>query len=290
VSEERKGRLAEAVERARLESERAREYAEDARRRSPVVDLVWNVADRDRSHLGGLLAGAVAFRGFLWLLPFTLLFVGALGAVTAVVGDAPDDLSDELGLQGVLTDLVREGAEQSGWWIALAIGLFGTAYAGLGVVRALRISHAAAWGIRPERGANPLMGSLWVFVVVTGLLVVSTFVTWLRESSGLLGTILTVLGMAAVYFLVWWRVSSVLPRREAPLRTLVPGAVLVAVGMQCLSLFTIYYLADRAERATSLYGAIGVALTLLLWLYIISRLIVGAAILNAELAQRPARR
>lgn len=291
MSEQRKGRISEAVERARIESERAREYAEDARKRSAVVDLVWNVADRDRRHLGGLLAGAVTYRCFLWLLPFTLLWVGLLGAATAVAGnDAPDDLSDELGLQGVLADLVREGAEQSGWWIALAIGLFGTAYAGLGVVRALRISHAAAWGIRPERGANPLMGSLWVFVVVTGLLVVSTFVTWLRESSGPLGTILTVLGMAAVYFLVWWRVSSVLPRREGPLRTLVPGAVLVAVGLQCLSLFTIYYLADRAERATSLYGAIGVALTLLLWLYIISRLLVGAAILNAELAQRPPRR
>ncbi len=186
----------------------------------------------------------------------------------------------------MLADLVRDGAEQSGWWIALAIGLFGTAYAGLGVVRALRISHAAAWGIRPERGANPVLGSLWVFVVVTGLLVVSTFVTWLRESSGPLGTILTVLGMAAVYFLVWWRVSSVLPRREGPLRTLVPGAVLVAVGLQCLSLFTIYYLADRAERATSLYGAIGVALTLLLWLYIISRLLVGCG--DPERGARPA--
>ena len=56
------------------------------------------------------------------------------------------------------------------------------------------------------------------------------------------------------------------------------------VGVQGLHLFTVYYLAGRAERAASLYGAIGAALTLLLWLYIVARLMVGGAILNATLA------
>lgn len=290
MSGERKRRVSAAVERARLESQRAREYAEDARGRSPLVDLGFHVAERDRQRLGGLLSGALAYRFFLWLLPFTLLLVGALGAITAAVGSAPDDLSDELGLQGVLTDLIRDGAQQRGWWIALGIGLFGTAYAGLGATRALRISHAAAWGMRPGRWTNPLKASLWLFATVLGLLAASALATWLRERSGLLGSIATIVGMGAVYFLVWMRISSVLPHREVHARTLVPGAALVAVGMQGLSLFTVFYLSDRAERAASLYGAIGAALAFLLWLFIISRLVVAGAMLNAELAQRPARR
>lgn len=282
----RGSRLGGAMARARLESERAREYAEDARARSPVVDLGLDVLERDRLRIGGLLSGALAYRMFLWLLPFTLLLVGALGAVTAVVGDAPQDLSDELGLQGVLADLVREGAQQRGWWIALLLGITGTAYAGLGAVRALSISHAAAWGIRPERVRRPLWASLWLFAVVAGLLALSGLSTWLREHAGLVGTLVTIVVVGVVFAVVWLRVSERLPHGDVPRRMLVPGAVLVAIGAQALSLFTVYYLAGQAERATSTYGAIGAALTILLWLFILARLVVAGAMLNAELARR----
>jgi membrane protein len=278
--------LGDVVERARLESERAREYAEDARARSPLVALGFDVYDRDRRHLGGLLSGALAYRFFLWLLPFTLLFVGALGAVTAAVGETPDELSDDLGLQGTLAELMRDAAEQRGWWIALIIGLFGTAYAGLGAVRSLRIAHAAAWGVRPERAARPAAGSAWLFVVVVLALAATAFATYLRERSGLVGGLVTVAGLWVLYFVIALRLSEVLPHRDVPRRALVPGAVLVAVGVQGLHLFTAYYLAGSADRATSVYGAIGAALVILLWLFIMARLIIGGAVLNAELAAR----
>jgi membrane protein len=286
VSEERRGRLSDVVERARLESERAREYAEDARERSPLVALGFDVYERDRRHLGGLLSGALAYRFFLWVLPFTLLFVGVLGAVTAAVGETPDELSDDLGLQGTLADLMRDAAEQRGWWIALVIGLFGTAYAGLGAVRTLRIAHAAAWGVRPERAARPAMDSAWLFVVLLVALAASAFATFLRERSGPVGGLVTVLGLWALYFVIALRLAEVMPHRDVPRRALVPGAVLVALGAQGLHLFTAYYLTDRAERATSVYGAIGAALVILLWLFILARLVMGGAVLNAELAAR----
>ena len=155
---ERKGRLSDAVERARLESERAREYAEDARERSAAVALAFDVYERDRRHLGGLLSGALAYRFFLWALPFTLLLVGLLGAFTAADDGTPAELSDDFGLQGTLADLVSDAAEQKGWWIALLLGLFGTAYAGLGAVRALRVAHSAAWAVPPTRMAEPRDG------------------------------------------------------------------------------------------------------------------------------------
>lgn len=278
--------MGDVVERARLESERAREYAEDARERSPLVALGFDVYERDRRHLGGLLSGALAYRFFLWLLPFTLLFVGALGAVTAAVGETPDELSDDLGLQGTLAELMRDAAEQRGWWIALIIGLFGTAYAGLGAVRSLRIAHAAAWGVRPERAARPAAGSAWLFVVVVLALAATAFATYLRERSGLVGGLVTVAGLWVLYFVIALRLSEVLPHRDVSRRALVPGAVLVAVGVQGLHLFTAYYLAGSADRATSVYGAIGAALVILLWLFIMARLIIGGAVLNAELAAR----
>lgn len=273
------------ADRARVAAEGARDWAERERGRSPLVALGFDLAERDKARLGGLLAGALAYRFFLWLLPFTLLVVGVLGALTSIDDGAPDDISTNIGLQGFLGDIVRDGAHQRGWLIAITIGLLGTVYAGLGVVRALRVSHAAAWGMRPERAGRTLHASLVLAALVVAIGVAGGLVGWLRHVT-FLGGLLAILAMGAVYFVMWMAVSWRLPHRAASVRDLMPGALVVAVGVQGLHLFTVYYLAGRAERAASLYGTIGAALTLLLWLFIIARLMVGGAILNAELTRR----
>lgn len=275
----------ERSEQARHAAEEARAWAERERGRSRLVALGFDLAERDTARLGGLLAGALAYRFFLWLLPFTLLVVGVLGAVTSIDDGAPADISTNIGLQGFIGDIVRDGAHQRGWFIAIAIGLFGTVYAGLGVVRALRVSHAAAWGMRPERGARTLRASLILAAVVIGLGAAVGLAGWLRHVTAI-GGVLALMAGGLVYFTVWSAISWTLPNRAASLRELLPGAVLVAVGAQGLHVFTVYYLAGRAQRAASLYGTIGAALTLLLWLFIIARLMVAGAILNAELARR----
>jgi uncharacterized BrkB/YihY/UPF0761 family membrane protein len=271
------------AEHARAKADEARQWAEEARGRSRLVALAFDLAERDRTRLGGLLAGAVAYRLFLWLLPFSLLLVGVLGAVTSLDDGAPNDLSTMVGLKGFIGSTLSGGARQRGWWIAILVGLFGALYAGMGAVRALRISHAAAWGILPERGWNPLKGSLWLMAIAVGLLAISGLIGWVRTASPI-GGLVALVAMLATYFAVWLLASSKLPHKGTSLRALAPGAALVAVGMQSLHLFTVYYLAGKAARAASLYGTIGAALTLLLWLFIIARLLVGAATLNAELA------
>jgi membrane protein len=109
---------------------------------------------------------------------------------------------------------------------------------------------------------------------------------WLREVQGTLGLVATVLAVL-VFVALWIAVSSHLPHRPGPRRQLLPGALLFGVGLEGVHLFTAYYLVDRAERAQSTYGAIGTALVVLLWLYVVSRLIVGSAVLNAELSRHP---
>jgi uncharacterized BrkB/YihY/UPF0761 family membrane protein len=275
------------LEYSRRRADDARAWAEEARERSPVVGQAFEVAQRDRDHLGGLLAGAVAYRFFLWLLPFSLLIVGLLGAITDLDDGAVEGVGDDIGLQGALTQAIAEGARQSGWWIAMVIGLFGTAYAGLGAVRALRVSHAAAWGIRPVRPASLVNGSLIFTGTALGLIVIGGLIGWLRERSGIGGLVASV-AIMAIYFTIWLRISVHLPRRPTPVRALVPGAILVAVGAEGLHLFTAYYLAGQVDRVSSVYGTIGMALTILLWLFIVARLLVGSAVLNAALWERRA--
>jgi len=278
-------RIAAVKAAAQQRMDDAQRWAEVQRGRSPVVARGFEIAERDRRRLGGLLAGALAYRLFLWLLPAALLLVGLMGAVTGLEEDAVGTASEDVGLHGVLTDVLQDGARQSGWWFAIAIGLFGSLYAGIGAVRALRVIHAAAWGIRPERMRRPLHASAALLLVSAGLLAAALLAGWARErSTG--GGLLTTLALTGLYFVVWLGVSSWLPHRGVPVRALVPGALLVAVGVEALHFFTVYYLSDRAERAQSVYGTIGAALTLLLWLFVAARLTVVAAMLNAELSRR----
>ena len=269
--------------------EDAQRWAEGQRDRSRLVARGFDIAERDRRRLGGLLAGALAYRLFLWLLPAALLLVGLMGAVTGLEDDAIETASGDVGLNGTLTDVLKDAAHQSGWWFAIVIGLFGALYAGIGAVRALRVIHAAAWAIRPERMLRPLHASAALLLVSYGLLILSLMAGWARERSAL-GGLLATLTMTGVFVVLWLRVSLWLPHGRVPVRALVPGAALIAVGVEALHVFTVYYLIDRAERAQSVYGAIGAALVLLLWLFIVARLIVGAAMVNAELARRSTQR
>jgi uncharacterized BrkB/YihY/UPF0761 family membrane protein len=78
-----------------------------------------------------------------------------------------------------------------------------------------------------------------------------------------------------------------MPRpRDVSWTAMVPGACLFAVGYMAFSLTVSLYFAPRAARASTVYGSLGVALTLLVSLFLFARLAVAAAELNAILWER----
>jgi uncharacterized BrkB/YihY/UPF0761 family membrane protein len=102
------------------------------------------------------------------------------------------------------------------------------------------------------------------------------------KQSGPLGLVVGVVLSTALYagLSVW--VSSVMPHDpEAQWIDFLPGALALAVGMQAMQLFSEVYLVHKAQSFSDLYGGLGVAAVLLLWLYLIGRLLVGAAMINA---------
>jgi len=48
----------------------------------------------------------------------------------------------------------------------------------------------------------------------------------------------------------------------------------------------VYYFAPKLTRAPTLYGSLGTAATLLAWLFVLSRIVVASAFLNATLWRR----
>ena len=67
---------------------------------------------------------------------------------------------------------------------------------------------------------------------------------------------------------------------------LLPGAVIVGLGVGLLHLLTITFVAYEVSRKSSLYGAIGISLALLLWTYFVGRLLTASIAANASLWKR----
>jgi uncharacterized BrkB/YihY/UPF0761 family membrane protein len=89
---------------------------------------------------------------------------------------------------------------------------------------------------------------------------------------------------------LWFALSWALPHPAVPWTALVPGALLFAGGFLAYNLTVTLYFAPRAARASAVYGSLGVALVLLVSLFLFSRLAVTAAELNATVWERRAQR
>jgi uncharacterized BrkB/YihY/UPF0761 family membrane protein len=262
---------------------------EAARVDHPLIDAGFQVISRDRLLAGGLLASAVAFRVFLWIVPLAVVLVSVFGFYSAADPSEASDLADDLGVTAFITGSVSQALETSGRgrWLALTVGLFALAWASRSLAVSLRAVHALAWEIRPvppitwtPRGVFAVSG------LMAGLALVFPMVSWLRDRSpglGLIGMALSIVVIGAF----WTLASSMLPRpADVPQRALVPGALLVGTVVELLHLVSVVYLPGRFDRASSTYGFLGVAVASLAWLYFSGRAVVAGAVLNVTLWNR----
>ena len=102
-----------------------------------------------------------------------------------------------------------------------------------------------------------------------------------RAEFGLLMGLLITVAITAAFVGLWVWVSASLPSGDVPWTAFVPGAVLLTVGFQLLNVATALFLADRLASSSELYGALGIAATALFYLYLLGRLVVWGAELNA---------
>jgi uncharacterized BrkB/YihY/UPF0761 family membrane protein len=267
--------------------ERADELTGTARRRVPGADAGFVAFQRELAYGGGLLAGGLAYRLFLWLLPIGLLGAQLLGFWLDANEESVEDAAKEFGIGAAAIASAERAVEtsQSNRILLVLTGLVLLAWFSLGFVRALQLAYSLAWGLPRQRLRKPLYAVLLFNGLVIALAIAGAALAWLREELGLfgiLGVLFTVAFQAGVGVLVMW----LLPRRAERWQELVPGAVLVAVGAQAISVAVVYYFAPKIGRSTELYGTLGTAAVLLVWLYALARLITSGAFLNATLWER----
>lgn len=257
---------------------------ESLRAKHASVRIAYEAYERDRRQAGALLAGGIAYRLFLWLLPTALFVVAVLGLFADLTSRTPQQAAEASGLGSALTATVAQAVEQSGRGsiYLLVLGGILMIWAGRSAVKALRLTSAVAWGIRPPALSRSLISSLTFTGVSFGVLLLpNVFLPFLHRAplvADILIEVVVFIGLAAL--LVW--VQMVMPHpEEVPWTAHVPGAVVATVGAYVLRIVTDIYLTGRLGRVDDLYGALGVAAVFMAWLYLIGRLLVAAFAVSA---------
>ena len=275
-------RSGQLVDRGRRLQERAGQRLLMARDEHVSMRLLTEALKEDRDTGGALLAGALAFRLFLWLLPAGLLLVALLGFST------PDRVSDDLagaGLGGFAASTIAQATAQAhqARWLLLLIGLVALYSTSVGLAKAMWIGTSLAWHLPVAKLRRPPKAAAAVVALLLPAVALSIAANWLRSVAYAAGVVLTIV-LVVLYALLGWVVLRLLPRPPtASALDLVPGALLIGVGIQLLHLVTAFYLINRISTSSQLYGALGGAATLLLWGYLLARVLIGASTVNHTL-------
>ncbi len=255
---------------------------EASRPRHPTVEVAFRWLVRDKEIAGGVLGGGLAYRFFFWVLSFSVLGSGGLGFASSSADVASD--AQNAGVSASLAKTLADAAEQSetGRWWLLFTGLVLVAWFSFGLLRALRLVHAAAWRIRPPPLRNAPRALAVVLAAPVTIVVLTAGAGWVRANSARPVGLIVTLGLGVIFGAIWLWVSMNLPAAEnVPWTAFVPGAVLLGVGIEALHVFTVYFLETKLANASELYGVLGLATTALFYLFLIGRGVVWAAELNA---------
>ena len=249
--------------------------------RVPVLGFVLKIQQRYGELKGNNLASAVAFQTFLSLFPLLLVIVAVVGFFASKDNTVGTRIITNLGLQGEAARTVGEAISTAAKNPTTAgpIGLAGLLWSGLGLVNAMQYAMDQVWQVEERGMRDKFFGLLWLVgaaVLFIAAAAVTTVLNWLPGFITPFGIFVGLL----VNLALWLWSFKVLPNRKLPLRALLPGAILGALGMEALKFVGAFYLPRTIASSSALYGSIGVVFAVLAWLLVFSRLVLYATVLN----------
>jgi uncharacterized BrkB/YihY/UPF0761 family membrane protein len=285
------GRVARAratVEHGRSRAEAAFRRLESARRTSTVVDAGFDIYDRDNTAGGPVLAGALAFRLFVFVVPYVFVLLTIAGSAANLQQKSAGDVARDAGLTGIIAKSIADTKRQSdGVQIAsLVVGTYALYLAARSVVKTTRAVHALAWRVRLRRLKRSWRGAVLLIGVVVATSAFAQGANALR-GEGILAAVWVTILTCVIWGGAWLGLSLLLPRDpRAPWTALIPGALLFGIVVSLMHFVTVVYFSRKLSSASDTYGAIGAAIAILLALYLIGRAIAASAVLNATIWER----
>jgi uncharacterized BrkB/YihY/UPF0761 family membrane protein len=270
------------IDQFRARAEAARRRYEELALRQPLFGLPLTCLATYAARQGMLLASAIAFRLFFWVLPIVLLVVALLSGLGRADLDAA--AADATGISGAARAEVLTALSQGGrsWWILAIVGLFGVLWTTMLLRRTLVLVNAHLWGATfAKTRARQLIVSVFFFVALVSLLAFSARLVGSIDGLFPGSVVLTTVGQAVVTGACWMAVTRQLPDRRSDWTDLIPGALVFGLGLALMHLVSRIYLPARFEHSSALYGSLGIAAAMLVWLLLFGQLVVWSAIVNA---------
>jgi len=272
--------------RARVDAvtERARdgfERLQQARTRSITVDTAFGLAELDADRGGVVLAGALAFRIFLFMVPYVFTVVVGLGIGSDIADANPVDVARATGGAGLIATSVANAADLDSWsrLAAFLVAAYALVWGSRSLVRVLWIGHALVWATSPVKPRKVMRPALILILIVSAGLLAIGLASKL-DTKTIKGEVTTLAVLLAFTAGAWLLIGLWLPHRGT-WTTLVPGAVGFALGGAALHVATVIWFAHLVGSKSETYGALGASLAMLLWAYFLGRLAIAAALLNA---------
>jgi membrane protein len=264
-------------------------YQQRKRRLGFVVAVIKRFDDDQASQMGAL----IAYYGFFSLFPLLLVFVTVLGFVLEGNASAQESvLHSTLSQFPVIgTQLQSNIHSLKGSFVALAIGLAGALFAGLGVTGATQSAFNNVWKI-PRRNQLGFLAwrlrGLGLFVLLGALSLVSTVAAGLvtAQTVGVGAVIGSVIVALTANLLLFFTVFRLLTAEEVSTRELIPGVIFAAIAWQILQHVGGLYVDHVVRHAKETSGLFAFVLGLLSWLYLGGQVTVLAAEMNVVKARR----
>lgn len=256
--------------------------------RTPVFGVFLDAVETEQGSGAPLLAGGLAYRLFFWLVAFGLVAASILSFWVRESRAGLESTAESFGLAGVAThsasSAVASGSHAR--WYFLVAGLVLIVYFGIGAVRAVRVTAFLAWRLPPEKMKKPLRASACFSALLVAAISFGIGAAWVRNhgpGAGLVATVATGAVLTALTVFVFMR----LPHGEVPSwQAFLPGSIEVGFGLTVMHLVVVYYLAAKLERSPQLYGSLGASTVVLVWLFLMARLVVSGLFLTATLQRR----
>ena len=261
---------------------------EASRQSNHMVDAGFHFYERDLGAGGGVLAGALAFRLFLFVVPYVFVVITVFGSAADLQNESGQDAARTAGLTGLIGKSIADAQRQTSGTkiISIVAGLFALVFAARAVVKTLRAVHALAWRVPLTRLRNSTRAAALLVAIVFGVSLVATGVSKVRSERPGIGLLLG-LSLIVVWGAAWLGISWLLPHaKDIPWTALIPGSLLFGLIVWLMHLLTVFYFARKISHASETYGAIGSAIGILLALYLIGRAMSASATLNATLWER----
>ena len=270
------------------------ERADRAHRRHAWLAVPVAVVRKVGDERAGHWAALVAYYGFFSLFPLLLVFVTVLGFV--IQGDPHlqrQILRSALAQFPIIgTQIERNVHALTGSAWALALGIAGATWSGLGIVTTIQGAMDEIWNV-PRRDRPPFLKSkleaLAALAAFGTMTILAGLLAALGTNGGWAGPALRAVALVGTFALnvaVFASAFRFLTEADVTWRDVLPGALTAAAAWMALLVVGSWIVDRQIRGASEVYGFFAIVIGLLGWIYLAAQVVLYSAELNVVLKRR----